>query len=93
MWDFTEQKQYSFRNFYIPIRMMDGLERYINHHVPPGDFLSAVIKNNLRATIERADDENIANLPAYIGFLYNEAPSQCWGSEQAFKNWINQREV
>lgn len=88
MWDFTKQEEYSFRGFYIPLRMMDGLDRYINHHIPPGDFLSAVIKNDLRGAVERADDENLTNIPAYVAFLYNEAPGGCCGSEENFKRWI-----
>ena len=89
MWDFTKHTQYTFRSFRIPVRMMDGLERYIEHHVPPGDFLSAVLKNDLRSAVDRADDENLNNLPAYIGFLYNQAPAQCWGSPRACNAWVN----
>jgi len=91
MWDFTKNEQYSFRTFYIPERMMHGLERYIEGHIKPGGFLSAVLKNDLRGAIEHADDENIQNLPAYIGFLYNEAPSPCWGSEKKFNNWLSNK--
>ena len=89
MWDFSKQKMYVFRGFYIPHRMMDGLQRYIENHVAPGDFLTAVIKNDLKEAVSRADDENLNNLPAYIGFLYNQAPGSCWGSEEIFKEWLN----
>jgi len=91
MWDFTKNEQYSFRTFYIPERMMYGLERYIEGHIKPGGFLSAVLKNDLCGAINHADDENIQNLPAYIGFLYNQAPSLCWGSEKKFKDWLNNK--
>ena len=59
--------------------MMYGLERYIEGHIKPGGFLSAVLKNDLRGAINHADNENIQKLPAYIEFLYNEAPSLCCG--------------
>jgi hypothetical protein len=79
---------YEFRNFYIPERMMDGLQRYIEHHCPVGDFLTAVLSNDLSEAVGRADDENLSNLPAYIGFLYNEAPAQCHGSPERVKAWL-----
>jgi hypothetical protein len=88
MWDFNSQRTYTFRGFYIPPRMMDGLQRYIENHVAPGDFLTAILKNNLRDAVAYADDENLENLPAYVGFLYNECPAGCWGSEQLFKDWL-----
>jgi len=68
--------------------MMYGLQLYIEKHVAPGSFLSSIIQNDLRAAIENADDENLQNLPAYIGFLYNQAPNCCWGSRELFNKWI-----
>lgn len=80
--------EYRFRGFHIPAHMMEALERYIEHHSPVGDFLSAVIRNDLRTAVEKADDVNIRNLPAYIAYLYNEAPSACWGSPERLHNWL-----
>jgi hypothetical protein len=91
MWDFSSNKIYTFRSFYIPERMMPGLQRYIENHVPPGDFLREVICNNLRGAIGRADDENLVNLPAYVAFLYNQAPDGCWGSKEKYEAWIKNK--
>ena len=90
MWDFNKKEQYTFRGFHIPSYMMESLQRYIENHQTPGNFLSAVLKNNLRKAIEMADDQNIHNLPAYIGFLYNHAPRGCWGSEAHFNQWLEE---
>lgn len=79
---------YEFKGFVIPDRMMAGLVRYVDHRIPPGGFLTAVICNDLRGAVLRADAENIVNLRAYIGWLYNEAPSSCWGSPERFKEWL-----
>ena len=81
---------YTFRGFCIPERMMGGLTRYVEHGLQPGDFLTAVITNDLKEAVARADDENIKNLPAYVGWLYNEAPAACWGSREAMDAWIAQ---
>ena len=80
---------YTFRDFYIPIHMMDGIRRYIDDHIPPGDFLSSIITNDLRESVGRADDENIRNIPAYVSYFYNEAPSSCWGSAEKMNEWLN----
>lgn len=79
---------YQFRQFYIPERMMGALERYIENRMPPGDFLMAVLCNDLSEACGRADDENIANLPAYAAFLYNEVPSACHGSPEKVMAWL-----
>ena len=78
---------YKFRGYYIPERMRFGIERYINYGIPPGGFLKAVITNNLSEAIARADDENLANLPAFVAYFYNEAPSMCWGSVENYRKW------
>jgi len=65
-----------------------GLETH-DHKRPVGDFLTAVLHNNLTEAVARADDENIKNLPAFVGYLYNEAPSLCWGSKERVAEWLN----
>ena len=79
---------FTFRGFTIPRYMLDPIQRYIERGDPPGDFLTAVITNDLREAIGRGDDHNQVNLPAYISFLHNEAPGQCWGSREKMNAWI-----
>ena len=79
---------YQFRQFHIPDRMMPGIKRYIENGIKPGDFLTAVICNDLRGACGQADDENSANLPAYVGYFYNELPSPCWGSAEKMEKWL-----
>jgi hypothetical protein len=83
---------YQFNQFYIPERMMGGIKRYIEHGIKPGSFLRAVIQNDLREAVGAADDENMANLPAYVAYFYNEAPSDCWGSPENMEAWIERKE-
>ena len=79
---------YRHRQFEIPDRMVAPLRDYVEHGHPVGDFLSAVIDNDLSLAVGKADDENVAQLPAYIGFLYNECPSAAWGSKEKRLAWI-----
>jgi hypothetical protein len=72
----------------IPERMRGGISRYIDKGIPPGDFLTAVISNDLREACGRADDENRYLLWDYMVFFYNEAPSESWGSPEKMKAWV-----
>jgi hypothetical protein len=78
---------YWFRDKYIPARMMSGIKRYIMEGILPGDFLQAVIRNDLKVSFMHADDENIENMFAYAAFFYNEAPVIAWGSKEDMKSW------
>lgn len=79
---------YRFREFSISEHMMGAITRYIEHRLQPGSFLEAVICNDLREAVGQADDTNIRNLPAYVGYFYNEAPSSCWGSVEKYQAWL-----
>ena len=68
-----ENFKYGGKTYYIPERMMGGILRYVNHHIMPGDFLCAIIKNDLTDTIARADEENMENIPAFVNYFYNKA--------------------
>ena len=39
--------RYTFRHYYIRENMMESLTRYITHGCPVGDFLTAVLANDL----------------------------------------------
>ena len=83
-----ENEPYRFRHYIIRHDMMGAIRRYIEHGIPPGSFLTAVIENNLSEAVGRADDENCENLPAFVAYFYNEAPSPCWGSPEKRRAWI-----
>ena len=77
------------RLYVVPLRMRQGLIRYVERGITPGGFLLAVLENNLMEATKRADDENLLNLPAFVNFLYNHAPSICWGSPEKVSRWIS----
>ena len=83
---------YRFRHWIVSDRMMGAVTRYIEQGIPPGDFLTAIIENNLSEAIGRADDENMANFPAYVAYFYNEAPGPCWGSPEKRRAWLRAKQ-
>lgn len=78
---------YEFRGMEIPSHMVDALNEYVTTGRKPGHFLSAVIANDLSAAVAHADGSNIHIIPAYVGWLYNEAPGSCWGDWERFEAW------
>lgn len=73
---------------YSLAKNLDGLKRYVEHRAPPGCFLRAVLENDLKGAVARADDENQRVIPIYVFWLYNEAPAACWGSPAAVEEWL-----
>jgi hypothetical protein len=73
---------YEFRGYAIGPVMIESIRDYVNHGAEPGSFLSAVICNNLKEAVACADDTNLANLPAFVSFFYNEVPSNIWGTSE-----------
>lgn len=78
---------------YSKIKNLDGLQRYVEHRVPTGGFLRAVLENDLKEACIRADLENIEVIPIYVHWLYNKAPVICWGSPEKVKAWLAGRVV
>jgi hypothetical protein len=76
------------RGHFIPDYMMPGLLRYVEHGILPGSFLQAVLRNDFREVVSRADDLNLQNLRAYSVYLYNEAPGACYGSPEKVAAWV-----
>lgn len=75
----------------IPYYMIEGLVCYILDHRPTGEFLRRVLENDLSGAVGHADDVNITRLPAYVTFLYTDAPSMCKGSPEKVAAWLGRR--
>lgn len=71
----------------IPYNMHEGLSHYILYGGRTGSFLEAVISNDLKEAVSRADSPNQQALVKYVRFLYNYAPIGSWGSPEAFERW------
>lgn len=75
----------------VPDHMHDGLITYLVHHRVTGSFLRAVLDNNLRLAVGRADEKNRHALPQIVEFLVNWAPMAAWGGEELVDRWTEAR--
>lgn len=67
-----------------------GLARYVLHGTPPGDFLTALLENDLLCALSLADSNNREHFLDLAQLLYN-LPAACFGSEARVKSWIDRR--
>lgn len=86
-----DQRPLDFSGYGVPKHTQEALERYINHRICPGSFLGAVLSNDLKQAVSRADEENKLALVEIVYWLHNRAPSYCWGSVELFKNYLNRK--
>lgn len=79
-------------DIYYPIRpdLYGALERYLNHGIMPGSFLTAVLQNNLAEACGRADSSNSSNISNIVGYIYNHLPSNSWGSAEKVQEYLKQ---
>lgn len=72
----------------LPEHMREGMQRYVEHGIRPGDFLYFILCNDFVYGLGHADRINTARIVDYAKFLYLEAPSGCWGSKEKVDKWI-----
>lgn len=81
----------------IPSHAEQQLQEYRhgNHPYPFGDFLTAVLANDLVRAAQYADSTNVLILHEYASYLYNKMPMRTgdvqkdyWGSYEAVANRI-----
>lgn len=72
----------------LPGYMHKGLLYYFKHGLQGGDFLTAVLSNDLREAAMHADETNKRLLWEYVFFLYNYAPIGTGGSPEAVEEWL-----
>ena len=82
--------EYTHNGMTVRAEIVESLEQYRDLAIPTGDFLRAVISNDLKEACGRADDDNARNLCAIVAWLYNNAPMGCWGSVEKYENWVKQ---
>jgi hypothetical protein len=69
------------------------MRRYLEQGILPGDFLRAVLRNDLVNAMERADDECAAAMRDIAQFLELEVPYLAWGSEEKVQAWADLRKA
>lgn len=75
----------------IPPQTLRSIDFYVRERIPPGDFLYAVLTNDLKGAISFADNENLEALPAIVAYVRNHTPADCQGSPVKVQQWLEDR--
>ena len=84
---------FRYRGLRIPEHMTDAVLAYFNDHIEPGGFLRALLRNDFMRAWRSADERNVAAFQVWGAFLFNEAPTDAYGSPEKVKAWLKARGV
>jgi len=87
--DIEEYRKHEYRK--APVHILDSINRYVEHGIEPGGFVTAVLSNDLAATLQAADTKSLRGLPDILQYIFWEIPSVCWGSKAKVKAWIGDK--
>jgi hypothetical protein len=73
----------------IPQHTKYQIDEYVQKYVPPGDFVTAVLSNDLMEAFIRADDTNLLFMKDIVSYCYNKIPNYCWGSPGIVELWLD----
>lgn len=73
---------------FIPTRTIEALDRYLRLGIRTGDFLYAVLTNNLKGAVAYGDDDNVTALAWIVRYVVNQFPLAAQGSEEKVSQWL-----
>lgn len=76
----------------VPERYHGSLIRYIVSGLQTGGFLKLCIANQFSAICAADDDLTIDELRSLYRWIYNEMPSEAWGSFHKVDMWVMAKE-
>lgn len=72
----------------VPDYILNSLDNYAKERIPVGDFLKAMLSNDLFQAVGRADPSCMASMKMIVTYIHCQLPGCCWGSPQHYKDWL-----
>lgn len=81
----------------LPESLRGGMRRYVEQGILPGDFLCAVLENDLIEAFKRADAINTMRMPEICRWMYREMPMRgpdygVWGSREIVETYARAKQ-
>lgn len=74
-----------------PQHIRESIDAYVEQGRATGGFLRAVLENDLRGAIGRADEINLAALPHIVAYINERVPAIATGSAQLVDAWLRRQ--
>lgn len=71
----------------IPGHMHESIRLYVLDGLKSGDFLQALLSNDLILAATKADHMNFDSLGNWVRYLVNCCPAACFGGPEEYENW------
>lgn len=72
----------------LPRHMWESLVEYVVIGRPLGEFLEALVSNDLLQAVKKADGLNAQCFKDYVLWLESVAPATCFGSNATYHAWV-----
>lgn len=72
----------------IPELILRQIDNYGENHLMPGDFVLAVVENDLTKTLHFADEKSFAAIKSIWGYCHRALPVQSWGNANLVESWL-----
>lgn len=76
----------------LPVHLREGMRRYLEERVRPGNTLMAILCNDLMGAVLRISIENMVDLPEIIRWVHWNSPHDCHGSRERVTAWLAKRD-
>lgn len=73
----------------VPSHLRGGIERYVEHGIAPGGFLTKVFEGDLYGAVAHADEISQTALVDIVKFIYNRTPCRCMGYCGVTDEWAD----
>lgn len=74
-------------------QMLDSLKAYTEYGRPTGDFLLAILENDLKEAFGRADNLSRWMIMPLVKYVYNNMPGAAQGSPEKVKAWLEMKAI
>ena len=75
----------------LPGNLGEGMRRYLERGVAPGDFMMAVLCNDLIRAVYHADDDNIHQFKNIVTWLMAHAHVDSYGDPAKVAKWMREK--
>lgn len=73
----------------VPEHTQEALNNYFFHGYEPGNFVTAVLCNDLMRATNSCDHINKKYLTDIAKWVMHNAPNMSWGSRQMVQDWLH----